>query len=351
MGAGASAEKAAAAQQLPCVKILNDLANTDIAFEKEWSWAVLDMVKEHGVLALLGDPNSPMDEIMQTIMENSSQLSNACFLVRSEFNDQGKLLAPSQFAIIDVTDQYVHSPTLPPQFLDASQCKVVALGIRFIGFKDMPRIVGHATSVLINNLDKTVAWYDSNGYVPDTRTTIYDTDTLEALVRQWKSQQGGLEDYRLMVLSDYCPRIANTGVQDGTGGTCAAWTALIMYLQFACPTTSFASIIATLRTQPVGIRLRIIANWVKYCVQIYRFQIEKTRKPVKWYRQHPTLLFNPLIGKRLRKPLKPKKSGGAIDKARAKTPSSRVAYVPERIATRNLTKQKRALAAARRTRN
>jgi hypothetical protein len=328
---------------LPCIQFLNELANIDVAFDEDWMW-INDSIKEldgeeiEGS-ALLGGFLAPIDQIMLAIMQNAPIYSNVCFLLSEAHYYQHYRYDPDPnlFVHISIMHGRVAFSVIPDSYFDQNVCSILAFAVGFDGFQSEED--AHMAFVLINNLNKTMMWYDSNGFIRFTRKAgFYHTDWLEKLLQGWKKAQPGLEQYKFISMGEWCPY---GGVQDDTGGSCAAWSLLIILLQFLCPQSQLQTIVQAIHSTPSETRQKIIHNWIKYCVQIYHFHVKKARKPIRWYRQHSTLPFNPLLGERLRKP---KASKGRIQKptaSRAKKNKSRVVYLPERMTTRGIMKHRK----------
>jgi hypothetical protein len=123
----------------------------------------------------------------------------------------------------------------------------------------------HQNAVIIDNLNRTIERYDPNG--ADNQAEE------EGWQRWWADPRNSyLRDrgYSLYPTIDICVQ----GSQ--TGGTCVAWSLLVLLLRISCPSVPLETILVRIRDSGVDGRRRIIANWLRAMWQLTHFHINRS---------------------------------------------------------------------------
>lgn len=320
-----------------CFAIIDKLASVDLAFEQQWLWKSYHMEKPAHGTSLLGDAGTPMAEVFWAILENALNVDTSCLLTTTSndlptywqiwledtardtmeaqiYRDTEPSLTPEHKAVITKniaadmlimnsmitrgmvlevqkrdrrpkSGAEISSITVPEEAL--RKCKIAAVIFMITDGKDP-----HDTVILIDTANKTVEWFDSNGF----ENAYYPALPITRVLRSWLSKQPHLTGYHLKTPSQICIR-DNFSIQEGTGGTCAAWASFMMLLRLSCPQHPIEDILTAINRHPIVQRQRIIRNWIYYTVQIYRFHIKQKPKPVTpyYYTIDASLPFAPLL--------------------------------------------------------
>jgi hypothetical protein len=169
----------------------------------------------------------------------------------------------------------------------ALECKIAVTAATLEFAED-----SHAIALIIDNRTKTIEWFDPNGAIVEDDEEMYNVYLVGAYIHSWKLRQPELAAYTIIEPQEAC-----FAVQDNTGGSCAAWTTLVIMLRLLCNWPSQKALVDKLATFSAEQRRRIIVNWIALCVQIYRFSMVGTPRPLESPDLRPDfdLPFHPLI--------------------------------------------------------
>jgi hypothetical protein len=352
MGQGASTDR--------CSDVLDRLTQVYVAFDPAWMWERKARTKPQHKFSeyelLLGHHSSPTAKILQEIVRRVSDIPGTCVLGAERTHEEALQERDYLYALRDkqmhtyYDDYYAEArakaeleetnfqirlieawltvydrlqndkgddPYLVPFNYDshfffnihleagnrtrnlpqaALNCHIViAPAVFYFG------TTGHAVAVIIDNHAKTVEWIDSNGGdvnyndVADETfmwSGMFPTAYITRFFKAWQMKQPALRYYRVIEPQAECPKL-----QKGTGGTCSAWSTMVPMLRLLCNWPSQQALVDKIAAFSEEQRKRLIYNWIALCVQIYRFSIMGTPKPidVPGLQIDTTLPFEPLL--------------------------------------------------------